>query len=472
MSETIAPRELIGYKLFAYCIGNFGFYLTLIFVSVFSFQFYVYTCNLDSLLVSIGVSVQFIIAAISAIIFGVMGDNKKPGKLGKRRPFMIVGLPVWFLTCILIWFPPWYAPQENSFYWPTAIYFWIMIIIRSISGTCISVSLISMLPELSQTFKNREKVASIGTLLQIFASIISMMLPMIIQSMLEDPINAKWWQPSGQVVIFWAPLIGTILAFVGLVSYMITIFSLDESFHKLDTEVDSKRKSIKDTFAQMFKPAKDKNFRKQLTVEFCNRGAGRILGILIIPLMTYVLLFKQSDFLIYSVVSIFGKFGGYILFRNINKKKGLLTSYKACILFAVVSASADLLFLIDIFSFEIKMIIFIITIGTILGAMYGFGLFTGPLTSALIEQAAVKMESVNGNNAISKLSGSYFGLLTFLSSVGTSVASFIMGLVLTGANNENPVIITISFASIGLIYMVGFLSLNRLKINLENDSQE
>ena len=90
----------------------------------------------------------------------------------------------------------------------------------------------SMLPEQSQTHKNREKVASVGALLMIISSIIAVMIPMIIESVIEDPENVHWWQPSGALIIFFIPLIGSIFSFIGLITVILTILSVDESFHK------------------------------------------------------------------------------------------------------------------------------------------------------------------------------------------------------------------------------------------------
>ncbi|MHA2131256.1 MAG: MFS transporter, partial [Promethearchaeota archaeon] len=189
------PRELHGKRLIGYTMGSFGITLTNIFSELFSFQYYVYTINLDSLLVSIGLSLTIFISAIFAIIVGVMADNKKPGRLGKRRPFLLYGLPVWFLTNILIWFPPWKCPQNNSMFLPTALFFWGVTITKSIFGTLIFNVYDSMLPEQSQTLKNREKVASIRVIFRIAASVISIFLPLLVQSMLDDPQNVKWWDP-------------------------------------------------------------------------------------------------------------------------------------------------------------------------------------------------------------------------------------------------------------------------------------
>ena len=116
------PRELNGKRLFGYSMGDLGMPLVNIFVGIYIIQFYVYTINLDALLVSIGIFAQLFLDALFAIIFGVVVDNKKPGKLGKRRPFLLIGLPIWFASTILIWLPP-KAPEGNSLFLPTAIFF-------------------------------------------------------------------------------------------------------------------------------------------------------------------------------------------------------------------------------------------------------------------------------------------------------------------------------------------------------------
>ena len=147
------PRELKGKRLFGYSMGDLGMSLANMFTGVYLFQYYVFTVNLNIILVSIGVSIQLIVGAFFAIIFGVIIDNKKPGKMGKRRPFLLIGLPIWFATTIFIWLPPWKCPDGNTLFLPTAIYFWVIILIRSISRSLLFNVYISMLPEQSQTLK-------------------------------------------------------------------------------------------------------------------------------------------------------------------------------------------------------------------------------------------------------------------------------------------------------------------------------
>jgi len=464
MNESFTPRELHGFRLIGYVIGNFGLTLLNIFVGVFIFQFYVYTINLDSILTSIGISIQYIISAIAAIIFGVMADNKKPGKFGKRRPFLIVGLPIWLCASILLWFPPWYCPEINSFFWPTAFYFWIMNIIRSTSGTLMTCVQGSMLPEQSQTHENRQKVASLSTFLTICASILSIFTPLMIQSILNDPENVKWWQPSGRVLLFYIPLIASLFAILGAFLYFLTILSIDESFHKNKAHILIKKKTIKSTFKQMFKPTKDKKFRKQLVVEFFNSMAGNIFGIIIIPFMTYSLKLRETEFLFYTLASIIGKFGAYFLFRKINKQKGFIKSYSTCIAIGSFFALLDLIFLFDILLFEIKIVVFVMIVGLILGTIYGIGLFSSPLTSALVYEMAAKDELMDINETVSSLTGSYYGLVSFLISTGPALSSFLLGLILTGANQKNPIIITLCLSSMGIFYLISLLFLRKIKL--------
>lgn len=464
----MSQRELHGRKLFGYSIGYTGILLADIFRGVFIFQYYVYTINLNALLVTIGMAIRLIIAALSSIIFGVLADNKKPGRFGKRRPFLFYLLPVWVLTSILVWFPPWYCPKNNSMHFPTAIYLWVILALNALSGMSILSVHASMLPEQSQTHKNREKVASVGVVMAIIASTIALLLPLFVQSLLKDPENVKWWQPSGKVILFYIPIFGIVTAIFALISVISTFFSVDESFHKINPDLETKKTSIKETFQQMIVPAKDKKFRKLILVGFFTSLAGMMMGILIFPLLTYVVKFRGTDFYIYIIVSISCKFGWFYIWKQILKRHALVKSYIICIAFAGLASFLELLFLIEILSFELRVVLFVMTMGTLLGAIYGFGLFTSPLAGAIIyEVARNDTDENNIDEAISEISGAYFGLQSFLLSVAGAIGSLLIGIILTGPNEENPVVITLTFASIGIFYLIGLLILRGIEINEE-----
>jgi GPH family glycoside/pentoside/hexuronide:cation symporter len=458
-----APRELHGKRLFGYSLGYTGMLMANMFIGIFTFQYYVYTINLDAILTSIGITLQLIFSAVSSIIFGVLSDNKKPGKLGKRRPFLLYGLPIWVFTSIIIWMPP-KCPQSNSLFWPTAIFFWGIIIIRSISGSSIITAHLSMLTEQSQTHQNREKIAAVSTFFQIIASVFALMLPLIVESILTDPENVKWWEPSGSLILFYIPLIGIGFALFGLLSIITTFFSIDESFQKTNAKSVDKKTSFKSFIHQMKIPVKDKMYRKFLGVRFFNSVSGHILGVTVIPFLTYALMFTGSKYYIYVIVSFASKMIGFYVWRKLLKQNSIIKTYKVCIISSVIASFLELIFLIEFLSFEIEMILFVITMGTILGSMYGLGLFDPPLTSVLVYEAAEKEQLTSFDEAVSNISGSFFGLSNFIMSIGQSFAAFITGLILTGNNSENPIIITIIVSSMGVFYLFSLFFLKQIKL--------
>jgi len=463
MGNNNTPRELHGSRLLGYAIGQFGLILTNMFVGVFIFQFYVYTINLDSILTSIGISIQLIISAFSSIFFGIAADNKKPGRFGKRRPYMLYGLPLWIFTSIIIWFPP-KCPETNQLYLPTAIFLWGILILKTISGSSILTVHLSMLTEQSQTHENREKIAALTTFFRIISSILALLLPLMVQSILPDPQNVKWWEPSGEYILLYIPWVGIGFTLFGLIAIIITFFSIDESFHKFSKPI-IKKVSFKRIFPQMTEPLKDKKYRKFLSVRLFNAMAGRILGVIVIPFLTYTLVFRGNSFYIYVIVSVTSKFIGFVIWRRILKKHAVIKTYTICILASAISSLLDLFFLINLLPNIFKIILFILTIGTVLGSMYGFGLFNPPLASALVYEAAENNKEFSLDEAVSNISGAYFGLSSFVLAFGQSIASLLLGFILTGPNAENSTIITLTLSSMGIFYLISFYFLRKLKLN-------
>ena len=467
MSTLTTPRELHGKRLFGYSLGDLGFTLPNMFTGVFIFQYYVYTINLNALLVSIGVTSQLIVGAIAAIIFGVIIDNKKPGKLGKRRPFLLIGLPVWCITTIIIWFPP-LCPQDNSLYLPTTLFFWGVTMVRTIFRALIFNVYISMLPEQSQTLKNREKVASIRSAFSIIASVFALLLPLIIESLLSDPKNVEWWQPSGKILLLFIPLVGIIFTIFGVITVIIIFISVDESFHNRNSNLNYEKIKIKDAFKRMSIPAKDKNFAKMMIVGFFIGVAGKTGGLLVFPFQTYTMEFQESQFFIYILISIFGKFFWFFMWKRILKRNHILNSYSICILLAVIASFMDVFFLLNGLQFGIKLILYIVTWSTVLGSMYAYPLFNIPVKASLVHEAASKDNPDNVDEAMAKLSGSYYGLASFVRSMGPAFASLFVGGILSGPNEKNPTIIIIIFISMGVFYLIAFVFVKRIRLSKDS----
>ncbi|MFX1454345.1 MAG: MFS transporter [Promethearchaeota archaeon] len=465
MEDTLPlpPRELKGKRKFGYSMGDLGMSLPNIFTGVFIFQFYVYTINLDASLVSIGVSVQLFVTAIFGIIFGVIVDNKKPGKWGKRRPFLLMGLPIWFLTTILTWTPP-LAPEGNSMYLPTAIYFWVILITRSIFRALLFNVYMSMLPEQSQTPENRVSVASVRSAFMIISSVVALMLPLIVQSLLEDPMNVKHWQGSGKTVLFFIPIVGICFSIIGFISVLMIFFSVDESFYNTNNNSNHEKVSLIDSFRQIALPARDKNFRNVLIAAFFSGISGRLLGLLIFPFQTYVLQFTRSLFYIYIFISIFGKFGWYFIWMRLRKRTQILKLYMYVMIIGIFGSFLGSFFLFSFLPFGLQITFYIITWSSVLGSMYSFPLCSIPINAALVNDAAENFEGESVDIALSKISGAYYGSVSFIRSMGPAIASLIVGFILSGPNEKNPTLLILIWCSIGIFYLVALTFIRRIKI--------
>lgn len=146
------------------------------------------------------------------------------------------------------------------------------------------------------------------------------------------------------------------------------------------------------------------------------------------------------------------------------ERQALIQTFSYCMALSVIASFIELFFLIEILSFEYKIALFVISYGTVLGSMYAFGLFNGPVFSALVYEAAAKNETENLDEAVSAISGAYVGLATFTGSLGPAVASIIIGIILMGSNQESSAILTICLASTGIFYLIALLYLRQIKL--------
>jgi Na+/melibiose symporter-like transporter len=326
-----------------------------------------------------------------------------------------------------------------------------------------------MLPEQSQTLKNREKIASIRSAFSIVASVFALLLPLIVQSILSDPTNVKWWEPSGEVILFYIPLIGLIVSIFGLICVLIVFFSVDESFYTNSSH--QAKSKISDTFKSMYilvKRRENTNFLLLILSSYFIGIAGKTVGLLVFPFQTYLMEFKSAEFYIYIFISIFGKFIWFFIWKKLLKKNHIINSYTVCLLLAVISSFLDIFFLISTLPYVMKLALYIISWSTVLGSMYAYPLFSIPIMASLVHEAAIKDTSTHIDDSMAKISGTYYGLASFIRSMGPATASLIVGSILSGPNEENPFVITILFASIGFFYLIAFFLVKR--ISLSKDS--
>ena len=132
---------------------------------------------------------------------------------------------------------------------------------------------------------------------------------------------------------------------------------------------------------------------------------------------------------------------------------------------AIVAAVLDVLFLISDLSYALKIILYIVSWSTVLDSMYAYPLFSIPIMASLVHEVAENDKSSNVDESMAKSSGSYYGLASFVNSMGPAMASLFVGSILSGPNEESAFSITIIFGSIGFFYLIAFIFIKRITLS-------
>ncbi len=461
--KTDLKSKKINY--FGFALGTLGFMLPITFVNAYTFQFYVYTIGLDALLVSIGMFIGLVVFSFGAILFGVISDNKKPGKMGKRRPFLLLCLPGMIIFMILIWMPP-KCPEGQTMYWPSAIYVWVIGIFFSTSMAMGFAPYYSMLPEIAPTEKERVKIASLQGLFNIIAVVGGMALVMVLQSQLVDPLNSKWWQPSGQHIILITPWISSLITLISAIAIIIAFFSTKENSQEEDSEImltNNKRTNIKKSLEQIFAPTKHINNKNFLWQTIFYNMAFRLCIVVMIPFLTFVLHLKQESYFVFFLFIAPFAISGFFLWQKLISKTGLIDGFSCSIKLNVIISFIGLIFLIE-FPEWAEMLFGVIVIGFLVSSLLAGFIFPNPITSALVDEIKLEQSQGEDNNKEENLSGAYFGLNLFSMNFSSGIASLILGLIFVGDNAENPTFIILTFPVIGLIYGIGLYFLQKVKL--------
>nr|MDO8084854.1 MFS transporter [Candidatus Sigynarchaeum springense] len=127
-TKSAEPRQLAGWRFWGYSLGILGQFLPSTLITAYIKNFYVYTIGLDPLLVSIGTGLGVLFNAITSPIFGAIVDNSRPTRLGKRRPFLLVGIPIMCVALVLVWLPPILCTSTGCQDLRVTVFFWLMIL--------------------------------------------------------------------------------------------------------------------------------------------------------------------------------------------------------------------------------------------------------------------------------------------------------------------------------------------------------
>ena len=449
-------RALTGRRLVGFAFGTFGQMAPIGVYGTFAPYFYIYVVDLDPFLVFLGVFFSLLTFAISSPIFGVFSDNKKAGKVGKRRPFLLAGIPGLLVFMTLIWIPP----QPTTIF--TAIYFWICAVgLELFQGLLVSTYL-SMMSEQSTDQNNRVKIATLQGIFSILGTVLSILLPIILKSHVPEPENPAWSTISVPYFISIMPWIGLAFGCIGFSAFLIVFLTTDEKFFQFTREIEIPKLSIGKTFKEILIPVKDGNFKYWLGSAFSFNMAIRFLIFILLPIMDFVIILTGSWFLIFFACLLPVAAAGYIIWVKKIKTSGLKRAYSLSLLVFVLFSAAALLFLVPM-DFSVRFILGVTIVGILVSSLVGGYLFPNPIISQLVDIAPepIRKEAARSNKGIA---GAYFGLYIFVYNLANAISNIVLGLLFTDQTKEDPVLITLVVPIAGILVFVSFLFLRKITL--------
>ena len=176
---------------------------------------------------------------------GKVSDGKKPGKLGKRRYFMLIFAPIVLVGLILLFFP-WNLLTDSL---PLKILFvTLMYFLYATAQSFVLIPYYSHASELTDDYKERNKANAVRLAFSVFASLICVAVPGMIASPTKND--------GGVSYIIMAVMFGVVFCIAILVT---AIFS-HERIH-------TPALKSKVSFKEFFQPLKLKTYRQYLGMQ-------------------------------------------------------------------------------------------------------------------------------------------------------------------------------------------------------------
>ncbi|HME56328.1 MAG TPA: MFS transporter [Candidatus Lokiarchaeia archaeon] len=449
-------RVLTGGRLVGFAFGTFGQNAPIGIFNMFAPYYYIYVIDLDPMLVFLGMLLSLLAFALSSPVFGVLSDNKKCGRIGKRRPFLLVGIPGLLVFMTLIWMPP----QPTTLF--TAVYFWVCAIGLEIFQSLLVSVYLAMMVEQSTDQSNRVKIATLQGIFSLLGTVLSILLPVILKSHVPEPGNPSWSTVSIPYFIGIMPWIGLAFGCIGFASFLVVFLSTDEKFFQFNRNIEIPKLSVTKTFKEMIIPFKDVNYRWWLGNAFFFNMAIRYLIFILLPVMDFVIILSGSWFMIFFACLLPVAAIGYIIWVKKIKTSGLKNAYSLSLVIFVLFSAAATIFLIPI-DFTLRFILGVAIVGILISALVGGYLFPNPIISQLVDIApeAIRKEAARSNKGIA---GAYFGLYILVYNLANAIGNIILGLIFTDQTKNNPVIITLVIPLAGVMVFVSWLLLRRLEL--------
>lgn len=184
---------------FRYGVGMFGTSLPINMFRGFAAAFYVMKLGLHMEMLSLILFIYTFVDAVDNPIYGILSDNTRT-RFGRRKPWLVIGVPLFTLFFILFYAPPAGLDKNGLFVWAMIFY-----IITGTLDSLINANYGALFPELFPEEEKRARTNAIRQIFQLVAMVIGIALtPMITSKIGYTPTAIIYGVVAMAVVLYMA----------------------------------------------------------------------------------------------------------------------------------------------------------------------------------------------------------------------------------------------------------------------------
>ena len=199
--EKLPLRTKIGFGLGDIFGGGAG-----VVVSFYYLYFLTDVIRINPALAGTAFLISKLYDAVTDPFEGVLTDRTRT-PLGRRRPYLLAGIGLVFLSFFLMWYPVGFPSEMARFLYVIATYLFFSTVI-SIVMTAYN----ALAAELTLDYHERTSLSSIRIFFSTFASILAAVLPLELVKLAPDPRTGYIWMGLAFGVFFALPFLATFFA--------------------------------------------------------------------------------------------------------------------------------------------------------------------------------------------------------------------------------------------------------------------
>jgi len=200
---VILPLPLKGKSgKLAYSVSNIGITGFLQLMSAWLLFFLIDVVYFDPWLAGLVFVISYgVWNAINDIIIGDLSDRTRT-RWGRRRPYIVIGIPILFLFSALLWSPPLGGqPLTDPYSLPVFFYMLIIVAIYEFGFTTVDIAISALFPEMWTDVKERSEVTVYRESFSVIGGILAMVVfPLIVKSFSEQYGTFSGWTWAGGIM--------------------------------------------------------------------------------------------------------------------------------------------------------------------------------------------------------------------------------------------------------------------------------